>query len=129
MVELDVYLPKEKLAFEYQGEGHYHDVYSLGKRWVQRQLDEEKRLSCRNNGITLVEVPYWWDFEESSLIATIRKERNELFPLEEHGEPIPDQPSKSIPQGNQLTYLSIIEAMYGLMHGEVWDGRQDLKGW
>src|SRR4051812_44330056 len=68
-MELDIYLPKEKLAFEYQGESHYLDIYALGNRWRQRQRDEEKRNACTSRGITLIEIPYWWDFEIPSLIA------------------------------------------------------------
>lgn len=41
-IELDIYFPQEQLAFEYQGEQHYHDIYALGIKWNQRQLDSEK---------------------------------------------------------------------------------------
>ena len=101
-MELDIYLPKEKIAFEYQGEGHYHDIYTLGNRWVQRQRDEEKRIACRDIGITLIEIPYWWNFEKSSLIATIHERRSDLFSSEEHGKPIPNQPFNGIPGGKYL---------------------------
>jgi hypothetical protein len=29
--------------------------------------------SCNKKGITLIYIPYWWDFKEESLAATIRK--------------------------------------------------------
>ena len=82
-IELDVYLPHHKLAFEYQGEVHYRDIYALGNR-VKRQLhDDEKRKACREQGITLVQVPYWWDFQTPSLVATIRRHKEELVPTHE----------------------------------------------
>ena len=62
-LELDVFFPKELLAFEYQGEHHYFDVYVLGDSWNQKQRDQEKRELCLQNGITLIDVPYWWNFE------------------------------------------------------------------
>ena len=91
-LELDLFLPKEKLAFEYQGEQHYHDIFALGHRWRQQQKDTEKREICSSNGITLIEVPYWWDQETSSLIATINKHQRGLLIVPEGANPIPEEP-------------------------------------
>jgi hypothetical protein len=90
-MELDIFLPKEQLAFEYQGEYHFRDLYHMGTPWhQQRQTDEEKRKACRENEITLIEVPYWWNKETSSLAATINKERKDLINYPINGEqPIP----------------------------------------
>jgi hypothetical protein len=88
-MELDIFLPKEQLAFEYQGEHHFRDIYHLGTPWqLQRQRDEEKRKACIMNEIKLIEVPYWWDNQTSSLIATIQKETYNLIPDQINGEPI-----------------------------------------
>jgi hypothetical protein len=40
-------------------------------------------------GITLIEIPYWWDFEADSLIATIHSYRPDIFPEPGTGTPIP----------------------------------------
>ena len=79
-MELDIFLPKEQLAFEYQGEHHFHDVYHLGTPWhQQRQRDLEKRITCLEKEITLIEIPYWWNKESSSLASTIHKQREDLI--------------------------------------------------
>jgi hypothetical protein len=89
-MELDIYLPKEQLAFEYQGEHHFHDIYHMGTLWQQvRKKDKDKRKACKENEITLIEVPYWWDMETPSLVATIHKEREDLIPEKTDGTLIP----------------------------------------
>jgi hypothetical protein len=100
-MELDIFLPKEQLAFEYQGEHHFHDIYHLGSSWQQRQKDEEKRKVCRENEITLIEVPYWWNKEISSLAATINKERKDLIIYPIDGE----QPIITIEHNSEGKYL------------------------
>ncbi len=88
-IELDIFLPKERLAFEYQGEHHYLDVYRLGLLWQHKQKDKEKKMICMEREITLIEVPYWWDKKTSSLAASICKERKDFIPEWINGEPIP----------------------------------------
>ena len=78
-MELDIYLPLEHLAFEYQGEQHYHDIFSMGPQWLHQQKDSEKKEVCNYSGITLIEIPYWWDFMKGSLAATIQEHRPDLI--------------------------------------------------
>ncbi len=47
-------------------------------------------------GITVVEVPYWWDKRIESLQATIYKQSPDLFPVTPTGIPIPTKPLKVI---------------------------------
>jgi hypothetical protein len=72
-MELDVWIPSLKLALEYQGFQHYAWHFIYGPARFQQMRDLEKREECRKAGITLVAVPYWWDNQKSSLLATIHK--------------------------------------------------------
>jgi len=61
MMELDGYSNSLAIAFEYQGFQHYEQCYwHSGPEdfaW-QQQKDQEKRLLCKANGVTLIEVPW-----------------------------------------------------------------------
>ena len=103
LVELDLYLPQEKLAFEYQGENHFYDVFIMGPNWLQKGKDEEKRKLCTRNGITLIEVPYWWDSNQETLMATIHECRPDLI-LQVSGMTIPNDPPTGFPKGEFLLY-------------------------
>jgi hypothetical protein len=37
--------------------------------------DEEKRATCERQGITLIEIPHWWDRSREGLLAAIKKAR------------------------------------------------------
>lgn len=76
----DVYVPEYSLAFEYQGEQHFYEVYPLGRQQLYAARDEEKKIECKKEGITLIDVPYWWDFSQNTLEATIYCHRPELVP-------------------------------------------------
>ena len=83
-LELDIYIPKLSLAIEYQGiyeffrilnsdntflfykkkkkGGQHYDWHFLyGSPEMQKKRDSEKRMLCSRVGITLVEIPFWWN--------------------------------------------------------------------
>eukprot|EP01114_Cavostelium_apophysatum_P006045 TRINITY_DN1724_c0_g1_i1.p1 TRINITY_DN1724_c0_g1~~TRINITY_DN1724_c0_g1_i1.p1 ORF type:complete len:404 (+),score=49.64 TRINITY_DN1724_c0_g1_i1:149-1360(+) len=76
--ELDIFVPSLSLAFEFQGKQHYQS--SPGYRFSSepRERDRIKQLACKQAGITLIEVPYWWDGSSDSLIATIIATRPDI---------------------------------------------------
>ncbi len=98
-MQLDVFIQENNLAMEYQGEQHYADIFSLGVQWRYSQRDEEKRVACKAQGISLIEVPYWWDFNPDSLQATIHLHRPDLISAGK-GIPIPDIPPNGFPKGS-----------------------------
>lgn len=58
-LELDICLPELKLAFEYQGQQHFHAVEAWGgeKALIDLQARDRKKAElCRQNGITLVTI-------------------------------------------------------------------------
>jgi hypothetical protein len=60
-LELDVYLPDLSLAFEYQGQQHYHPVKVWGGAEALRDLqarDAHKAALCAQQGVTLVTIEY-----------------------------------------------------------------------
>ena len=77
-MELDIFLPEKNLAFEYQGEHHYRDIYAFGPQWMYHERDTEKKQICDQKGITLIEIPYWWDYSKESLISVIGRHRPDL---------------------------------------------------
>ncbi len=55
-----------------------------------KKRDERKQLKCRENGITLITIPHWWDGTCSSLAATIHQIRPDIdIPASQMSSPIP----------------------------------------
>jgi hypothetical protein len=77
-MELDIFYPELKLAFEYHGKQHYTTFYR-GNLEEQQKRDSEKIEACEKKNITLIVVPYWWDETAGSLAATIREQRPDLL--------------------------------------------------
>ena len=67
-MELDIWLPNENLAFEYQGEQHYIDVRrneGLGPdiRTTRTPITRPRKARGVSKGrnSVLIEIPYTWD--------------------------------------------------------------------
>eukprot|EP01114_Cavostelium_apophysatum_P014359 TRINITY_DN3702_c0_g1_i1.p1 TRINITY_DN3702_c0_g1~~TRINITY_DN3702_c0_g1_i1.p1 ORF type:complete len:614 (+),score=148.50 TRINITY_DN3702_c0_g1_i1:97-1938(+) len=76
-VEFDVFVPTLSLAFEYQGSQHYEPMPVFGSADMTR-TDQEKKKLCAEAGITLIEIPFWWNETLEELIPTIIKHRGDL---------------------------------------------------
>jgi hypothetical protein len=66
---------------------HLNNLSSFNDR---KQRDLVKSLICKERGITLIEIPYWWDRKSESLKATFYQQRPDLFPNKPNGIPIPN---------------------------------------
>jgi hypothetical protein len=79
--ELDIFLPKLKLAFEYQGKQHFAPVTLGGiskekaeeKFKEQQKIDELKRNLCKHKGIILIEVRYDEPLSKKYIFKKIKK--------------------------------------------------------
>lgn len=66
-LRFDAYNKQHGILFEYQGGQHYFpvDFDGIGKERAECQFketqerDEIKRSFCKENGFTLIEIPYW----------------------------------------------------------------------
>jgi hypothetical protein len=81
MGELDIFLPQLNLALEYHGKQHYVDMASSSFAPVEAYAarDLQKQQLCKQAGIVLVEVPFWWDKKLPSLRATIAQICQEIL--------------------------------------------------
>jgi hypothetical protein len=92
-MELDIFIPKLSLAVEFQGQQHFQPHYIFGSFATQQFKDNQKRAACSRAGITLIEIPYWWDKTKQSLAATIQQQRPDLgLQIDPLWMPIPTQP-------------------------------------
>ncbi len=60
-LELDIYIPSLKLAFEYQGQQHFHPLRVWGGQKALQDLrvrDTRKAEICNNLGIKLITIDY-----------------------------------------------------------------------
>ena len=74
-LELDIFIPKLKLAIEYNGKQHYFDVYNNPKDFLKvKQRDKIKKDRCKKNGIKLIIIKYnEWDGFPQTFIDILKK--------------------------------------------------------
>lgn len=80
-MQLDVWIPNRKLGFEYQGEHHYYQLnkaYGPGFEQLELARDRVKAELCRQHGIALVLVPYWWDRTLESMQRLVAETQRSL---------------------------------------------------
>jgi hypothetical protein len=117
-----LFIPNLSLAFEYQGETHYFSTATFGLALARKKNDSLKDRFAKQMGITLIQVPFWWDWTTESLAATIRKCRYDL-PLEEIAH------FKAIPKEMPRRYLKKAKFKYKPNVPQLYDERIDPTGW
>ena len=89
------------MVFEYQGQQYYYDAHNLGPQWAYQERDMQKKAACAQKNITLIEIPYWWDFQEDSLRVTIHKYHPDLVDNSGSGVILNiKEPTKGFPTSN-----------------------------
>jgi len=129
-IELDIWIPELNIAFEYHGHQHFRDAFN--KDLVeQRKRDQLRREQCSKVGITLIEIPYWWDNNEESLLATIlqsskqlkNKVHSELMNDPQQVERLLNEPTLAIPKEMKFKDSDFISLP------KIWHPRMDPTGW
>jgi len=75
-MEFDIVIPDLFLAIEFQGVQHFRSHAFLTERIQWR--DDEKSEACSRLGITLLQIPYFWDLRPESLLSSIALIRPDL---------------------------------------------------
>ena len=78
-IQFDIFLVERKIAFEYHGRQHYEDVPIFASLEMHRNRDLEKEKLCKDFGITLIIIPFWWDNKLDSLRKTVEEKTAHLY--------------------------------------------------
>jgi ATP-dependent DNA ligase len=151
--ELDFFFPQLNIAVEYQvsltcyfmftlfqGQQHFRNVmhfHHAGTLDEGKSRDMTKSALCKQKGITLIEIPYWWDRSYESLAATVYSYRPDVFLEPQTGTPIPLTPNerkaKSSNEGTNLSNFSHSldsATRRSLMTATMWeDSSMNPTGW
>jgi hypothetical protein len=120
LVELDCFIPELSLAFEYQGETHFRSSTLYGSHVAVNKNDKQKKELCSDAGITLIDIPFWWDQTESSLLATLSLYRPDLSHNVD-GTPISlSAPTTISKWSTQTTMKEPIEWKQGIQLSKQW---------
>jgi len=80
-MELDIFVAAYDLVIEYHGEQHFTWNFKFGSPEALRARDEEKRQICERMGLTLLEIPYWWNQRENTFWEETHSHRPDIFEM------------------------------------------------
>jgi len=78
VMELDIFLPSTRIAFEFQGIQHFKWSSKYGSSERVKLRDLEKRTACDRFGITLIGIPYSWKGDLDLIASEIQTRRPDL---------------------------------------------------
>lgn len=81
-LELDIYIPNKKLAFEYQGLQHFQAVEHWGgkeKLEIQKEHDSRKKRICEERGVHLICINYGEELTNDYIRKRIMIEETEMI--------------------------------------------------
>jgi len=116
----DVYVPGLKLAFEYQAYHHYYDHIMFGEDDSPKVEDEERRKASKSLGITLIELPYWWQRDKETLLSLLQKERPDVNL--DTTEAVPFSYGTYSTRDSRGRSFTLLRSM-------IWSEEQDPTGW
>lgn len=76
-LELDIFIPEEKIAFEYQGQQHFHPIKHWGGQGaldLLRKRDARKVKLCRRQGVLLFPIDFTEPLTEQHIQGRIESE-------------------------------------------------------
>lgn len=80
-LELDIFIPGLDLAFEYQGQQHFHPIEAWGgEEALDRQIarDKKKVMICNQRGVKLIAVDYTEPLVKDHIVARIEQESEQF---------------------------------------------------
>lgn len=71
----DFFIVELDMAIEMQGEQHYKDNHFFGN--TAKERDRRKRIFCQDLGIEMIEVPFYLDINQESILSLMEKNQDE----------------------------------------------------
>ena len=102
-------------AFEYQGQQHYISTTFLSnlQSFDERQQTDRKKVElCKEAGITLIQVPFWWNKKSESLASTVYDVRPDLFSETPIANPIPSSPTTLVSNNKISSFFCVVFFVY-----------------
>lgn len=73
-----------------------------------------------NEGITLIEIPYWWDRTRQSLGATVHKFRPDLLSQYKNFNPIPEHQTSDLKNLDEESVVDVHSNLLLVLTADSW---------
>jgi len=124
MLPVQIFLPDYGIAFEYQGELHFHEVPIYSNRaGLKRKIFNDNRKQCisKELGIDLICIPYWWNGSIESIAATVNTVRKDfIFPFSDCSSTMPQYPPLKNATSEIVSLYQGNKAYQLLSHHNFW---------